>query len=208
MHCLQGLGLGVSFPLTPYQAGSSSLSLTVQRALRHTQGPDGLLLGMHRPACVPTPGFGSCETPDCPEPLPDPSLLPWWDLEVWGTRSLLLLSASSAVGAHAGQAGIHPCSAGLSWVLSPQSCLGPLLPTPEAVWESGAVSGLYQSVGSSSGSDTRGWMHGASHLDALSPNCLGVQGGAIPQLPMNKTPGHDADSPSCKTPTSPNPRLF
>lgn len=76
MHCPQGLGLGVPFPLIPYRAGSS-LSLTVQRALRHTQAPDGLPLGMHRPACVPASGSGSRETPDCPEPPPDPSLLPW-----------------------------------------------------------------------------------------------------------------------------------
>ena len=66
-------------------------------------------------------------------------------LGVWGTRSLLLLSASTAVGAHGQQTGIHSCSAGLSWVPSPQGCLGPLLPTPEAVWESAVVSGVFAS---------------------------------------------------------------
>lgn len=120
MPCPQGLGLGVLLPLSPYGTRSSSLSLTVQRALRHTQAPGGPLLGMHRPACVPASGPRSINTPDCPEPFPDLSLLLWQDLGAWGTSSLLFLSASSAVDAHGQQAGIQPCSAVLDWVPSPQ----------------------------------------------------------------------------------------
>lgn len=69
MHRPQVLGLGVPFPLTLYGAGSSSLSLTVERTLRHTQAPEGLLQDMHRPACVLASGSANSETPDCPEPL-------------------------------------------------------------------------------------------------------------------------------------------
>lgn len=48
-HGARGLGLGVLLPLSPYGTPSSSLSLKGQ-ALRHTQAPGGLLLGVHRPA--------------------------------------------------------------------------------------------------------------------------------------------------------------
>ena len=58
MHCPQGLGPGVLCPLSTLW-DSSSLPLTVRRALRHTQAPGRLLLGMHRPACVPALGPGA-----------------------------------------------------------------------------------------------------------------------------------------------------
>ena len=84
----------------------------------------------------------------------------------------------------------------------------------EAGWESDVdlvASEVGCGVDSSSSFETQGWKPGASHLDALSSNCLDVKrkGTLVSvQLTLKEPPGCDANSPSGRTLTSPVPRCF
>lgn len=176
----------------------SSLLLTVQRTLRHTQAPGGrsqACMGLH--VCSPR----SSNHPDCPEPLPDPSLLPRWDLGAWGGSSPLLLSASSAAGACGQQAGRQPCSAVLAWLLATRAGLDPCLP-PLRQDDKGVVS----LVAECRREFSSGWRLGASHPD--EPRASGCQRGRSPSAASEQDPGHDAHSTSYRAPASLVPRLF
>lgn len=109
-----------------------------------------------------------CLDPPGSRTIPDPSLSPW--------RTSRLPSASAAVGVHASRLGYNPAQLCLLG-FQPSGVPCPLLPTSEAGWDGGVHSFFDPS--------TSGWRPGASHLHALSPDCLGDKREGTPSLPSH-----------------------